>query len=123
MFEAMMNTPVNTEMKNRFFDFIIDPTKDESEKAKELSKRGETMRANKKEALEKLFESPTNQTKASKNTVWGLYNTVIEFVDYGRGTRCSEGKDESDCKFESAMFGSGSDLKDIAFTKAIEFIA
>lgn len=123
MFEAMMKVPVNTEIKNSFFNFIVDPKKDESETAKELSKRGETMRANKIDALNNLFESPTNKTTASNGTVWGLYNSVVEFIDFDRGTRCSEGKEESACKFESAMFGSGAALKDIAFIKALELIA
>jgi phage/plasmid-like protein (TIGR03299 family) len=123
MFEAMMKTPVTTVMKNRFFDFIVDPTKDETDSAKEISKRGETRRNNKKEELEKLYESATNQTPASKNTVWGLYNCVTEMVDHTRQTRCAENKEENSCRFESSMFGSGKDLKDIAFSKAMELVA
>jgi phage/plasmid-like protein (TIGR03299 family) len=122
-FEAMMNVKVTTDMKNRFFDFIVDPTKDETEKAKEITKSGETRRTNRKEMLEKLYESPTNQTPASKDTVWGLYNAVIENVDHMRETRCASDKNETACRFESSMFGSGKALKDLAFVKAMELIA
>ena len=122
MFEAMVATPVTSSMKNSFFDFIVDPNKDETVAAKELSKRGDTMRANKIQVLEKLYESPTNQTPASKDTLFGLYNVAVEYVDFFRGTRCTEGTEESDCKFESAQFGSGKALKDKAFIKAAELI-
>lgn len=121
MFEAMMKTPVNTAMKNSFFDFIVNPNKDESDK--EVSKAGATRQNNKKEELEKLYESPTNQTPASKNTVWGLYNCVTEQVDHLRGTRLCGDKEENACRFESSMFGSGKDLKDLAFSKAMELVA
>jgi phage/plasmid-like protein (TIGR03299 family) len=122
MFEAMTKVSVTTEMKDSFFNFIVDPKKDESAAAKELSKRGETMRANKIDSLNKLFESSTNRTAASNGTVWGLYNSVVEFADFDRGTRCTDGKEESACKFEAAMFGSGIILKDLAFTKALELV-
>ena len=122
MFEAMMKTPVTVDMKNRFFDFILDPTKEGEETTKELTKRGETRRSNKKDELEALYESPTNQTPASKDTVWGLYNCVTENVDHTRQTRCGADKEENSCRFESAMFGSGKDLKDLAFVKAMELV-
>ena len=120
MFELMMAKSVTTDMKNSFFDFIIDPTKDESDKAKEISKKGETRRNNRVEILEKLYESPTNQTAASRNTVFGLYNVAVEYIDFHRGTRCTDGVDAGTCKFESAMFGSGASLKDAVFGKALE---
>jgi hypothetical protein len=120
MFDLMMAKSVNTEMKNRFFDFIIDPSKDESDKAKEISKRGETRRSNRVEILETLYASETNQTPASKDTVFGLYNVAVEYIDFHRGTRCTDGAGEDACKFEASMFGSGAALKDAVFAKALE---
>lgn len=122
-FEAMMKTPMTTEMKNSFFGFIVDPTKDESDKAKKVSKAGLTRQNNKLDILEKILASPTNQTPASKDTLWGLYNCAVEFVDFNRSTRkCSDDTDDA-CRFESAMFGSGKSLKDMAFLKALELMA
>lgn len=122
MFELMMGKSVNIEMKNSFFDFILDPTKDELESAKEISKRGETRRSNRLEILETLYESETNQTKAAKDTVWGLYNVLVEYCDFHRSTRCTSDADENSCKFESAMFESGKSLKDLGFAKAMELV-
>lgn len=122
MFNAMVGKQHTTEMKNSFFNFVVDPLKDEAERAKELSKSALTRQSNKTEVLEKLLESETNQTPASKGTVWGLYNAACEYVDYHRGTRCGEGMNESECKFESAMFGSGAALKDAVFIKALEMV-
>lgn len=122
MFELMMGKSVNTEMKNSFFEFILDPSKDETEIAKEISKRGETRRTNRLEILENLYESPTNQTKAAKDTVWGLYNVLVEYCDFHRATRCTSDVGEDTCKFESAMFGSGKSLKDLGFAKAMELV-
>lgn len=122
MFKAMVGKQFDTEMKNRFFSFVVDPLKDEAERAKELSKAALTRQSNKTEVLEKLLESETNQTAASKGTVWGLYNAAVEYIDFHRGTRCTDGTDTNACKFESAMFGSGAALKDAAFTKAMELV-
>jgi len=122
IFEKMMGKQVNTVMKNSFFDYIVSPKTEEIQDAKEMSKRGETMKANRIQVLEKLYESPTNQTKASKDTVWGLYNCVTEMIDHERSTRnCTTGSDDA-CRFQSAQFGTGKDLKDLAFSKCIELI-
>lgn len=122
MFKAMCGTQFNTEMKNSFFSFIVDPLKDEADRAKELSKAALTRQSNKLETLEKLLESSTNQTPASKGTVFGLYNTAVEYIDFHRGTRCTDGTEKGECQFESAMFGSGAALKDGAFTRAMELV-
>lgn len=122
MFKAMVGKQFDTEMKNRFFSFIVDPLKDEAERAKELSKAALTRQSNKTDVLEMLLESETNKTPASKGTVFGLYNAAVEYIDFHRGTRCTDGTDASACKFESAMFGSGAALKDAAFTKAMELV-
>jgi hypothetical protein len=122
MFNAMVGKQFNTEMKNSFFSFVVDPLKDEAERAKELSKGALTRQNNKLETLEKLLIAETNQTAASKGTVFGLYNTAVEYIDFHRGTRCTDGSAESECKFESAMFGSGAALKDAVFTKAMELV-
>jgi hypothetical protein len=115
----MMQVPVTANMKNRFFDSIVGDEKN--------NKRGSTVRKNKIDTLENIYESPTNQTKSSKDNLWGLLNTGIEYVDYFRGTRCTDETDDCEArKFESAMFTSGADMKDdmlILATQILEGVA
>ena len=119
MFNAMAGIQVTTEMKNKFFEFLVDPTKDES---KEVSKLKASRQENKIAAFEKLYESPTNQLPGTRNTVYSLLNVATEFIDHERSTRCGEGEDDKTCRFESAMFGSGEKLKAQAMDYLLQLV-
>jgi hypothetical protein len=107
-------------MKDQFFSFIVDGGKDEKETINEMSKRTEARRAAKRDELEMLLRSPTNQTPAAAGTAWGLFNSASEWIDHLAPTRKVGGKDEASARFESSQFGGGCDLKDAAMEKIAE---
>lgn len=70
-----------------------------------------------------LFEKGKgNDLPGIKGSFWALYNGVTEFVDHDRTTRCSKasGDDSDACRLKSAWFGSGADLKERAFSLALD---
>lgn len=113
MFLALAERNFTSEERKKFFEFVVDPKGTEEE---DVSDRKKTQMDNKLDILEKLSVSSTNTTKATDGTFYGLLNIATEYVDHERGTRCADDKDEDYCKFESAMYGTGDDLK----TQALE---
>lgn len=70
-----------------------------------------------------LFERGRgNDMNGIKGSFWSLYNSVTEFVDHERKTRCASksGDSSNACRLKSAWFGSGADLKQEAFTLALD---
>jgi phage/plasmid-like protein (TIGR03299 family) len=48
---------------------------------------------------------------AVRGTAYGLYNAVCEFTDHKRAIRKTDGRSETECRFESSTVGSGADFK------------
>ena len=89
---------------------------------KMASKRGATRASNRLDEIQAIYESPTNQTK-NRNTAYAAMQTVVEWIDHARGTRCTDGaKSDAACRFESANFGSGANEKERALTLALELV-
>lgn len=116
-----------SKQKQEFFGFVVDPTKDESAKAKELSDRAKTVRANKLSLLEQALEHETNQTEATKGTWFGLLNAATFYFDHLAQVRNRGGEDDNRSddalRFESSQFGSGATMKQAAFGKAMEMVS
>jgi phage/plasmid-like protein (TIGR03299 family) len=120
MYDALADVNFTTDIKNKFFEFMVDPSKDESAKAKEISKRAETRRNNKIDEFEKILASPTNQT-GTKGTMFSLLQIATEYVDHYRGTRLTDDSmTDEQARFESANFGSGDAIKAKALDKILE---
>ena len=121
LYEILAGRDVTVKEVQEYFDKMVS-AKSEEAQAKELSKAAQTRKEKKIEALQVLWESPTNQT-GTKNTAFSLYNTIVEWVDYEKATRCTdEAKSDDSCRFESAMFGAGAELKEHALTAALALV-
>lgn len=117
---ALAEVPANKTMKYDFFNFIVDYSKDES-KHLQQSKRSEAIREHKLKMLEQIWNSPTNQTKASQGTAWGLLQTGIEYVDFFARTRVTGDNSEFEQRFVTAQFGTkGLELKAAMQAKIVE---
>lgn len=78
------------------------------QEGKEPSTRAE----NQAKELNRLFNSGTGNNGL---TYWDAFNAVTEYVDHGRSSRVSEGRDQKEVRFESVLLGSGDALKAKAF--------
>lgn len=54
-------------------------------------------------------------------TAWDLYNGVIEYTDYYRNVNNTDEDNMQSRRWEVANFGSGLNLKELAFDKILEF--
>lgn len=121
LYEILAGREVTVKEVHDYFDKMLS-AKSEEAQAKELSKAAQTRKENKMQELQVLWESPTNQT-GTRNTAFALYNTIIEWTDYQKATRCADDKNEGLCRFESAMFGAGADYKETALVEALALAA
>lgn len=120
MHNMLAQVEVTESQKKEFFNFVVDPAKDESEKAKELSKHKSTRIDNKLDILNQLWESPTNQMEATKGTAYALWQTGVEFIDHEKATRVTEGNQENELRLHSANYGQGADQKMAMLEKVCE---
>jgi phage/plasmid-like protein (TIGR03299 family) len=120
LYEILAGKEVTSAEVHAYFEKMV-TAKSEEAQAKELSKAAQTRKDNKIQELQELWESPTNQT-GTKNTAMSLYNTFVEYVDFKKSTRCTDGIDEDACRFESAMFGAGARLKEEALVEALALV-
>jgi hypothetical protein len=63
-----------------------------------------------------LFEGSAVGSELVGQSLWGMVNSVTEYVDHERGK-------QRDSALDAAWFGEGANLKDRAFTVARELIA
>ena len=79
---------------------------------KELS----TRTANQIEAIKDLhYKGRGTDISGVKNTAWGMYNAVTEYIDHERST-----KGEDDNRMYSSLFGSGSQMREKAFSLLLD---
>lgn len=67
---------------------------------------------NQAKELNRLFVSGTGNLGKTR---WDAFNAVTEYVDHGRSSRVSGGRDDKEVRFESVLMGSGDALKARAF--------
>lgn len=72
------------------------------------------------ETLWNNFENPTNTLPGVSGTAWAAYNAVSEYADHQRGTRGKTDKDRADNRLNSVWFGSANDLKQKAYSGALD---
>jgi hypothetical protein len=71
-----------------------------------------TRTQNNHDSLMQLFRRGTGN---EGRTAWDVFNSVTEFVDHQRTIRLTDGRNRAEARFESAVLGSGDDLKAKAY--------
>jgi phage/plasmid-like protein (TIGR03299 family) len=89
------------------------PGPDESDRAKALRKTRE-------ERLAAILASPTSQVRGTKDTLFSAMQAIVEFVDHDRSTRTTDGGNADEARLVSATFGSGAEVKERAWSAAME---
>jgi phage/plasmid-like protein (TIGR03299 family) len=123
LFEILADKPVTDQQVRAYFiKMIAAQEKAEADEKEKASKMAETRMRNRLDLLQQVWNAPTNQT-GTKGTAFALVNTITEYVDHHRATRCTdEAKTDSTCRFESSMFGNGVDMKQKALLEAMELV-
>lgn len=120
LYEILAEKPVTEkELRAYFVKMMETADRAETEEKEKASKLAEIRREKKLNDLMGLWNSPTNQT-GTRGTVLAAYNTLVEYVDFKRQTRCVDGINEDSARFESAMFGSGDNLKSAGLVAAMD---
>ena len=92
------------------------PGPDESDRARALRKSRE-------ERIAAIIASPTSQVKGTKDSLYSAMAAVCEWADHDRTTRSSDGGNADEARLFSATFGSGAELKERAWSAALELAA
>ena len=74
------------------------------------------------DGLLELETSETNTTGGIGGTVWGMFNTVTEYLDHG-WVYDRKGEKVNEKRVESSLLGTGMRMKDRAWQGAIELLA
>lgn len=113
LYHHLAGTPLTKTLEREFFDrvFAADGP-DESERAASLRKARE-------ERLQAILASPTSRVPGTVSSAFALMQSAVEYIDFYRTTRTSDGEGVDAARMFSATFGSGQALK----RKAIETIA
>lgn len=74
------------------------------------------------EEIEKLFDGGQRgaDMPTVKGTAWGLFNAVAEYVDFHRPSKNTRNNTEDQNRTASILFGSARDVKQRAWTAALE---
>lgn len=121
LYEILAGKEVTVSEVKAYFEKMVTAKSEEEAVTALKSKAAQTRKENKVQELQVLWESPTNQT-GTRNTAFSLYNTLVEWVDHSKATRCMDGKDDGVCRFESSMFGAGAKLKEEALVEALALV-
>jgi len=76
-----------------------------------------------RETLVRLFETGKgNALPSVRGTLWAALNAVCELIDHERPTRAKRGESEQLKRFQSAQFGSGAQLREMAWDRALSLL-
>lgn len=101
-------TELTNDILKNYFKNVIGAREDDKG---ELSTRSQNVL----DQLEALYhEGKGAEMKGVRGTAWGAYNAVVEYVDFYRNP-----KGEAEDRSKSILFGSGSLLKEKAWTQAM----
>ena len=109
-FSEMLNVELTEEMFEEYILSVIDVDMEKT--------RGQNIY----DTIENLYlTEETNQTGNMSGTLWAAFNAVSYWTDHERGlNQYGRRKDNAD---EAALFGSGAQMKQKAYDRAIELIA
>lgn len=113
LYEHLAATPLTEKLEKSFFDRVF------AAEGPDEAGRAASLRKTRNELLNNILVSPTSQIPGTKDTAFSLMQAGIEYLDFHRPTRTSDGESADDARLFSANFGSGHALK----RKAVEVIA
>ena len=85
----------------------------------EITKRAETMRSNRIEAVSNLVETGAGADIAGvRGTAYGMFQALVEYADHEKQIKVGE-RDRLEAKFENTFWGSGATFKTDCFKQVM----
>jgi phage/plasmid-like protein (TIGR03299 family) len=113
----LADVPLTTKREAEFMRMVFGtPGPDETDRARALRKSRESR-------IAAIMASPTSQQKGTKDSLLSALFAVGEWTDHDRMTRTTDGGDTDEARLFSAVFASGADLKELAWSAALELAA
>jgi phage/plasmid-like protein (TIGR03299 family) len=114
--EKMAEKPINADEVWAFVNALV-PNPKPTEKAHAA---GQSRAAATRSEIVQLYAGGQQgaKQKATRGTVYGLYNAAAEYADHGRTVRKSGGGSQDEARMESSLWGSAAAFKEKAFELA-----
>ena len=113
--DLLRSVSMNAMRLDRYFDSLLPP----------LSVRAsDKERANRLRTLDQLhanFDNDTNSLPGMKGSAWAAFNAVSQWADHQRHFRGKAELARAENRLDSVWFGSSHDLKQAAYTAALEW--
>lgn len=92
------------------------PGPDETDRARALRKSRE-------DRIAAILASPTSQVKGTKDSLLSAMAAIVEWCQHERVVRTFDGGDADEARLFSSTFGTGAEVKERAWTAALELAA
>jgi phage/plasmid-like protein (TIGR03299 family) len=113
----LADMPLTMKLETEFmFQVFGKPGPDETDRAKALRKGRE-------ERIAAILASPTSQVRGTKDTLFSAMQAIVEWCQHDRTVRTTDGGDADEARLMSATFGSGAEVKERAWSAALELAA
>lgn len=113
LYQHLAGTSLTKNLEREFFERVFAAEgPDESERAASLRKA-------RAERLQAILASPTSRVPGTVGSAFALMQAAVEYIDFYRPTRTSDGEGTEAARAYSSQFGSGMALK----RKAVEVIS
>jgi phage/plasmid-like protein (TIGR03299 family) len=113
LYQHLAGTLLTKSLERQFYERVFAAEgPDESERAASLRKARE-------ERMQAILTSPTSRVPGTVGSAFALMQAAVEYIDFYRPTRTSDGESAEAARMFSSQFGSGQALK----KKAVETIA
>ena len=116
VFNQMAKTPVNDEQLQKYIIDVMKPEYKSLKSAEEEEKISTRFKNQVSSIYEFALSHPTQQTNATRGTLWGAYNAISGYYNYIQKYKNEEQK------FTSQMFGNANNKIIKAFNEAVHII-
>lgn len=117
LYQHLAATPLTASLERTFLDRIF------AAEAPDEAGRAAALRKTRDERLQQILASPTSRVPGTVGSAFSLMQAAVEYIDYARPTRTSDGENADDARLFSATFGSGLALKRKAVATIAELTA
>jgi phage/plasmid-like protein (TIGR03299 family) len=117
LYRHLATRPHTQMLESAFFERVF------ATEGPDESVRAASLRKARAERLQAILASPTSRVPGTVGSAFSLMQAAVEYIDYARPTRTSDGENADDARLFSATFGSGQALKRKAVSTIAELTA